>query len=109
MDPRRDSAVSHSAKVLEFPKPAQNAGSAHGIRANGPAAVERWSTGGWLVLAWFLAASRVHLAAVHHEVFGLEAHVAFLLAVVMPLMRARKLFELIADAARAFRGRREHD
>jgi hypothetical protein len=91
------------------------AGSARGT---GCAGVERrvqladqWSAQIWLLLAWLLAASRLHLAAAEHEVFGPEATLAFLLAVVMPIVRVRKLaralhtaVQLLRDAIRARSG-----
>jgi hypothetical protein len=57
----------------------------------------------WLLLAWLLAAGRLHLAVAEREVFGPEATLAFLLAVVMPIVRVRKLARALHTAAQLLR------
>jgi hypothetical protein len=65
--------------------------------------VDHWSAQIWLLLAWLLAAGRLHLAVAEREVFGPEATLAFLLAVVMPIVRARKLARALHTAAQLLR------
>src|SRR5258708_35897838 len=55
-----------------------------------------WISGAWVLLAWIVAACRLRSPVMHHEVFGAEAGMAFLVVVVLPLMQAGR----IADAAR---------
>lgn len=66
-----------------------------------------WLT--WWVMAWAVAASRVRLAAAQYEVFGVEATLAFLVAVVLPLVSVPQLFGMGGDALRSLRRRFSED
>ncbi|HEX7476610.1 MAG TPA: hypothetical protein VF331_02270 [Polyangiales bacterium] len=46
----------------------------------------------WCVFAWCVAATRLRLAAVNHEAFGVDATLAFLVAVVLPLLCAKPIW-----------------
>jgi hypothetical protein len=50
-----------------------------------------WPGLAWTLLAWLLAVSRVRLAAVQREVFGAEATMAFVVAVLMPVAQGRQI------------------
>ncbi len=63
-------------------------------------------TRSWIVAAWLLAALRVHRAVVSREVFGAEASLAFLVAVVVPLARTRAVVSVVGEVAHALRRRR---
>jgi hypothetical protein len=43
----------------------------------------------WCACAWLLALLRLQRAVAHHEIFGVDATLAFLFAVVWPLTRAK--------------------
>jgi len=55
-----------------------------------------WVSGAWALLAWTVAACELRLPVMHHEVFGVETMMAFLVVVSMPLVHAGR----IANAAR---------
>jgi hypothetical protein len=57
----------------------------------------------WSLFAWTLAALRLRLAAAHHEVFGVDATLAFLVAVVLPLFFVRTLLRPLRNALRRWR------
>jgi hypothetical protein len=99
-------------KLLAFrPRPrSSHSLPTHAARVSDGADVERrmqlvdhWSVQLWLLLAWMLAVGRLHLAVVQREVFGPEATLAFLLAVVMPIVRARTLFRTVHIAVQRLR------
>jgi hypothetical protein len=99
-------------KLLTFPQPgrAAHAGGVRVTRMTQVASAERrlrqlaeWRGRAWLVLAWMLAADRLHLAIVQREVFGPEASLAFLLAVLMPITHARNIVSALAELARPVR------
>ena len=70
------------------------------------ARVALWFNRAWIVAAWFIAASRVHRASVSREVFGVEASLAFVVAVAVPLVRVRALAAVVGEVATALRRRR---
>src|SRR5690242_13384491 len=65
--------------------------------------VALWFTRFWIVAAWVLAASRVHRAIAAREIFGAEASLAFLIAVVVPLARVRAVASVVGEVATALR------
>jgi hypothetical protein len=62
-----------------------------------------WLNGTWVLLAWTVAVDRLWLAIKHHQVFGAETSIAFLVVVVLPLMRGPKLVRAMWPAAVALR------
>jgi hypothetical protein len=66
-------------------------------------ALARWIDAFWVLLASALAASRTWDALERHEVFGLEASVAFVLLVSIPIIRGRALFSALALTPRTLR------
>jgi uncharacterized membrane protein len=52
-----------------------------------------------LLLAWIVAVCRLELALTHHEVFGVVASMAFLVAVLMPLVHARSIAVAVREVA----------
>ena len=60
----------------------------------------------WWCMAWTAAALRLHAAAAQHEVFGLDASLAFMIAVVLPLMAAKRAFRIVSYLRTALRARR---
>lgn len=54
----------------------------------------------WWLIAWTVAAARVRLAVSQREIFGLDASLAFLIAVVLPICSAGLLFDLARRALR---------
>jgi hypothetical protein len=118
MDSQRSPEVETLAKVLPFPpRSTRRAKASDLIKAEQARALERrrrqtavWTGRAWVVLAWIVAACRLRLAIVHREVFGFEASVALLVAIVLPLMRAPSIAatirETVAAVRRASRARR---
>jgi hypothetical protein len=84
------------AKVIAFPRSDRRLEPAAPERARPPS----WPMFLWWTLAWIVAAMRVHAAAVAHEVFGLEASLAFVVAFALPLVSARQLCSVVRTAAR---------
>lgn len=60
----------------------------------------QWALHAWLVVAWLVAADRLQIAVARGEVFGLRDALAFLVAVVMPIMRIRAGLEAFSNASR---------
>jgi hypothetical protein len=98
-------------KLLAFPAKGRSSvpSAADSVRA-ACAAVERrrqqlaqWTGRFWIVLAWLVAVDRIHVAANSGEVFDLGDSLAFLVAVLMPLARARSIFTLLGAVGRALR------
>ena len=56
---------------------------------------------GWLFVAWIVAFNHLQLAIERGEVFGIVDTLAFLVAVVMPVLRIRALLEFFSRASRA--------
>jgi hypothetical protein len=56
-----------------------------------------WLT--WWAIAWMLAAVRLKSAVAQREVFGFDSTLAFLVAIVLPLLAAPALLELVRSAA----------
>jgi hypothetical protein len=62
-----------------------------------------WLDGAWAVLAWTVSVFRLRLAVVHHEVFGLETTLAFLVAVALPFLKGRRIVAGVRTAAIALK------
>jgi len=59
--------------------------------SNAVSGVPRRGLGGvWVALAWSLAVSEVSTAIARHERFGLVTSLAFLIAISMPMIQARR-------------------
>jgi hypothetical protein len=93
------------ARVLPFRRPGTGL-SADGGTPQGDAAqrgcastvrpLREWpAVTAWCVFAWCVAATRLRLAAVRHEVFGVDATLAFLVAVVLPLVCAKSIVRAV--------------
>jgi hypothetical protein len=108
----RKPAVEPKGKLLTFP-PSGRSAHAGDVRVTQMMQVARaesrlrqlddWNGRAWMVLAWMLGAYRLHLAVVQREVFGLDASLAFLFAVLMPIMRARGIARALAELVRPLR------
>lgn len=59
-----------------------------------------WALHAWLVLAWLVAMDRLQIALARGEVFDVRDALAFLVAVVMPIMRIRAGLEAYSRATR---------
>jgi hypothetical protein len=114
MHHHRTPQIESMGKLLAFPVPTRRRGwieiedgragkLAAASLARKLARSDVWSVRVWLILAWVLAAGRVHLAATQHEVFGLEASLAFVVMVVMPVVRAPNIARVVADGVRALK------
>jgi hypothetical protein len=70
-----------------------------------------WISVSWVLLAWTVAAGRLRFAITHHQVFGVETSMAFLVAVLIPVMRARRIAQTVREVVvvlrRARRDRRQ--
>jgi hypothetical protein len=100
------------AKVLPFvrrTRPGDTSRTAGRTAAHSPAAWHRsrWFWFSWWAMAWMIAASRLQVATLTREVFGLEATLAFMVAVVLPLMASPALFDLARDTYRGVRDLRQ--
>jgi hypothetical protein len=62
-----------------------------------------WSKGAWVLLAWLLAMSRLLPAARHHDVFDNETSLAFVVAVLMPVLYWRSFVSALRETAVALR------
>lgn len=107
----RNPELEPMGKLLAFPPRGRSGipSAAESVRA-ACAAVDRrrqqlaqWTGRFWIVLAWLVAVDRIHVAAKNGEVFDLGDSLAFLVAVLMPLARARSIFVVLCDAGRALR------
>ena len=112
MHRQQDPQVETKGKVLRFPSlgAGHAATASHIARVNAAHALQRreqraaaWIGGAWVLLAWIVAVCRLHLAITQHQVFGAEASMAFLVAVLLPLMRARSIAAAARDALVALR------
>jgi hypothetical protein len=88
------------AKVLPFLRPTRADDVAHGRHAaripkhsRCPWLASKFFWLAWWAMAWMIAASRLKLAVIRREVFGFDATLAFLVAVVLPLMCSPLLLE----------------
>jgi hypothetical protein len=104
----------HVAKVLPFVRPSRGGEALQSQRtarvATGPRRPwhrQRIFWLAWWALAWMLAASRLALATRAREVFGFQAAVAFLIAVVLPLMASPILIDMARTAFRELKHVRE--
>ena len=107
----RNPEIEPMGKLLAFPPRARSGipSAAESVRA-ACAAVDRrrqqlaqWTGRFWIVLAWLVAVDRLHVAASHGEAFDVPDTLAFLVAVVMPLVRVRSIFVLVCAGGRALR------
>lgn len=79
--------------------------AAQAIPARTPRPLPEWpAVTAWCVFAWCVAATRLRLAVVSHEVFGVDATLAFLVAVVLPLLCAKSVVRVVRHAARRWVG-----
>jgi hypothetical protein len=62
-----------------------------------------WVVRIWMLLAWLVALSRLRLALAHHEVFRADASVAFVVAVIIPIMRIKSIVAVLREAVAAVR------
>ena len=101
-----------SAKILRFPllRSRRAVTSADDAEVNDPRVLERrrrraaaWLGGACGLLAWIVALSRLRFATLHHEVFGVESTMAFLVVVSMPLIHAGRLATSFREALSALR------
>jgi hypothetical protein len=96
-----------TGRVLPFPPVARASARAtrveRDVAAPDPAQHSRAWWLAWWSMAWIVAAARVRLAAAQHEVFGVEATLAFLVAVVLPLLSLRQMLQLGGLALAPFR------
>src|SRR6266404_312847 len=104
MERHRNPQVDATGKVLRFPPiSAGRAPTASDVAEVNQARVLRrrekrsalWIDGAWVLLAWIVAVCRLRLAIMQHEVFGAEASMAFLVVVLMPLMRAPRIIAVV--------------
>jgi hypothetical protein len=94
MDPRRNPSVAGQGNVLLFPSRSEHRlPKSEGARAKEERALRNrqrqmsaWSRTAWLLMAWSVAMFRVGSAIRHREVFGLEASLAFVVVVWMPIL-----------------------
>jgi hypothetical protein len=57
----------------------------------------------WWPMAWFVAVSKVEAAVVRHEVFDLPTSLAFVIAVVTPVLQLGRLVRMARSYALAFK------
>jgi hypothetical protein len=50
-----------------------------------------WFDAAWVALAWTVSVWELRRAIAHREVFGVETTIAFLVAIALPLVRARRI------------------
>src|SRR5882724_8358118 len=93
-------------KVLAFVPPArpnrviaaESARAARSLLERRRQLLDSVSGRAWIILAWFVAAERLSLAIARQEVFGSADTLAFIVAVVILLMRARAIADVLAHA-----------
>jgi hypothetical protein len=92
--------IEMAGKILKFPRFAlrrrgapSNAAKPHD--GHGVVSTQQrapgWINLTWALLAWSVAMGRVRFAITQHKVFGVEASLAFLVAVLIPLLRAKTI------------------
>lgn len=114
-----DPPVGATGKVIQFPLVARHAAppppwpSVEAVAAPAPARrIRRWDQWGvhlWLVAAWLVAFDHLQHAVARREVFGVLDSLAFLVAVVMPILRIRALLEWFSRTPRVKPRRRRSD
>ena len=62
-----------------------------------------WLRGTWVAMAWIVSVCRLRLGVVRHEVFGGEPTMAFLVAISLPLLHARRVLAAFRWVTKAFR------
>jgi hypothetical protein len=108
---RRNPEIESKGTLLAFSHPERSGSEVGGARGMASFAtrtrrqqrVARWSGRFWIVLAWMIGANHVELAIARHQVFALQDYLAFLLVVVMPILRSRQILEAFDDARRLLR------
>lgn len=105
-----DPKASATGKVIPFPRAPRPIAAQvlppaikRSERPTPPRRIRRWDQWGvhiWLTAAWLVAFDHLRQAVARHEVFGTLDSLAFLVAVVMPILRIRALLEWFSRSPR---------